>query len=80
MSSKLFAFNVSKKPEKAENQWIGDPVVHAGCVTSVIGYCTGNQNYGNAACDYCYGINNHCHAWGGMGYQICDGSQSDLCC
>ena len=65
MSSKLFAFNVSKKREKADIQWIGDPVARAD--TTIVGYCTGNQDYGIAACDYCL-YANACHVYGGGGY------------
>ena len=70
MSSKLFAFNVSKKLEKVDRQWVGDLIARA----SVYGYCTGDQNYGQETCLL---NNGQCTAYGLSGYHICDGSNPD---
>lgn len=67
MSSKLFAFNVSKKPEKVGNQWVGNRIARAG---TVVGYCSGGQDYGMSGCIV---ENGQCSAFGTSGYYICDG-------
>lgn len=69
-SSKLFAFNVSKKiepgDEKARDQWIGDRITRA---TEWHGYCT-DQDYGVEVCHLDDGY--WCWVSGGSGYYICD--------
>ena len=69
MSSKLFAFNVSKKPEETKempgDQWVGDRIARAGYKER----CT-DQDYGDPVCwtngPWCYIVS------GGSGYYICD--------
>jgi len=70
MSSKLFAFNVSKKSERLEEkdyEWVGDNIAR-GC--HIVGHCT-SQNYGASYCDTPYAA--ICYASGGAGFYICDG-------
>lgn len=73
MSSRLFAFNVSKKTEparekaqaEASDQWVGDQTASAYCSPC---YCT-SSNYGV----YCtIGLFNFCYTSGGSSYYHCD--------
>lgn len=68
-SSKLFAFNVSKQPEKPEkkpgDQWIGDNIVRA---NEDDARCT-DQDYGLAVC---WTNGSWCYTLDGSGYYICD--------
>jgi hypothetical protein len=67
MSSKLFAFNVSKKiekvDEKAPDQWVGDQTARA----FGPGYCTGSS-YGVNTCF----VDGFCYSIGGPGFYLCD--------
>jgi len=72
VSSKLFAFNVSKKIEserleEKDYEWVGDNIAR-GC--HVVGHCT-SQNYGAYYCTVFPG--SICQASGSAGYYICDG-------
>lgn len=69
MSSKLFAFKVSKKiekvDEKAHDQWVGDQTARA------FSWCSNFTSYGNATCsseEFGY-----CNTDGGIGSYLCDG-------
>jgi hypothetical protein len=71
MSGKLFAFNLSKKIEKADekasNQWVGDRTARSnGCSPC---QCSGGQGYGMSAC---YIDDFYCWTSNDGGYYICD--------
>jgi hypothetical protein len=70
MSGKLFAFNVSKKveraDEKAHEQWVGDQTAWARSHA----YCTGSP-YGVDGCVLSpNGL--YCYAYGSTGFYLCD--------
>lgn len=73
MSSKLFAFNVSKKPEDRRDQWVGDRLARgdSGCADN--SHCTGGQDYGMSWC----GVVNiyYCCLSDASGYYICDNNE-----
>lgn len=74
MSSKLFAFNISKETELSGEQWVGNQTIRGVSgypVCEMPSLCSGGQDYGDAAC-WEYEPTVQCCVSGGSGYYICD--------